>query len=152
MDLGFTTDPNMHRAPRSGPFRVRIEAGQLWVARARISRKVDSYANQSMFCELQTTNILESKSEVEMGKTIMLGRCWITQTETPPLRNKAQLNCVSLRSVLDYEVAWKAVKGRDERPLRDALDSSPSYDRIAPMSEIKLRRAATSALTFITFS
>jgi hypothetical protein len=30
MDLGFKSDPNMHRA-RSGPFRVRIEAGQLWV-------------------------------------------------------------------------------------------------------------------------
>ena len=28
---------------------------------------------------------------------------------------KLKLNCVSLRSSLDYEVAWRAVKGQDER-------------------------------------
>jgi len=35
-----------------------------------------------------------------------------------PLRttkDAAQLNCVSLRPPLDDEVAWRAVKGRDER-------------------------------------
>ena len=37
------------------------------------------------------------------------------QTQTHQIRNKAQLNCVSLRSSLDYEVAWRAVKGQDER-------------------------------------
>jgi hypothetical protein len=26
------------------------------------------------------------------------------------------MNCVSLRSSLDYVVAWRPVKGRDERP------------------------------------
>ena len=39
------------------------------------------------------------------------------QTEPLPLRNEAQLNCVSLRSQLDYEVAWRAVKAQDERSL-----------------------------------
>src|ERR1700723_2499886 len=32
-----------------------------------------------------------------------------------PLRNEAQLNCVSLRSQLDREVTCGAVKGQDER-------------------------------------
>jgi hypothetical protein len=39
------------------------------------------------------------------------------QTEPLPLRNEAQLNCVSLRSQLDYEVAWRVVKAQDERSL-----------------------------------
>ena len=39
-----------------------------------------------------------------------------TKPQTHLLRNEAQLNCVSLRSSLDYEVAWRPVKGQDERP------------------------------------
>jgi len=35
--------------------------------------------------------------------------------KTHQLRNEAQLNCVALRSSLDDEVAWRPVKGRDER-------------------------------------
>jgi hypothetical protein len=35
--------------------------------------------------------------------------------KTTPLRNEAQLNCVSLRSRLDCEVTYTAVKGQDER-------------------------------------
>jgi hypothetical protein len=38
-------------------------------------------------------------------------------TQTYPLRNEAQLNCVSLRPSLDYEIGWRAVKGPDERCL-----------------------------------
>jgi len=37
--------------------------------------------------------------------------------QTHQIRNEVQLNCVSLRSQLDYEVAWNAVKGQDERCL-----------------------------------
>src|SRR5213078_64746 len=51
------------------------------------------------------------------------------RAKTTPLRNEAQLNCVSLRSQLDCEVTYAAVKGQDERPLRGALDSSPSHHR-----------------------
>lgn len=39
------------------------------------------------------------------------------RAETTPLRNEAQLNCVSLRSQLDDEVTCGAVKGQDERPF-----------------------------------
>ena len=49
------------------------------------------------------------------------------RAETTPLWNEAQLNCVSLRSELDCEVAYGAVKGQDERPLRGALDSPISH-------------------------
>jgi len=37
------------------------------------------------------------------------------EPKTTPLRNEAQLNCVSLRSELDCEVTCGSVKGQDER-------------------------------------
>ena len=37
------------------------------------------------------------------------------QNPTPSTKDETQLNCVALRPPLDYEVAWRAVKGRDER-------------------------------------
>src|ERR1700758_3238891 len=51
------------------------------------------------------------------------------RAETIPLRNEAQLNCVSLRSQLDCEVIYGAVKGQDERPIRGALDSPVNHHR-----------------------
>jgi hypothetical protein len=74
------------------------------------------------------------------------------KAEPPQLRNEAQLNRVSLRSELDCEVTWGAVKGQDERPFGDALDSSPSHHRRFMQLGKELRTAATSALTFMTFS
>ena len=75
------------------------------------------------------------------------------QTQTHLLRNEAQLNRVSLRSALDYEVAWRAVKGQDERQKNGALDSSPRHSGgYRDVEGKKIRRAATSALTFMTFS
>jgi len=71
------------------------------------------------------------------------------KNQTHQLRNEAHLNCVSLRSPLDYEVAWIAVKGRDERPA-GALDSSPRHRELTECK--KTGEAATSALTFMTFS
>jgi hypothetical protein len=37
------------------------------------------------------------------------------QNPTPSTKDEAPLNCVALRPSLDYEVAWRAVKGQDER-------------------------------------
>src|SRR5713226_9795601 len=37
------------------------------------------------------------------------------RAKTTPLRNEAQLNCVSLRSQLDCEMTCGAVKGQEER-------------------------------------
>ena len=39
----------------------------------------------------------------------------LQKSGTPPLRNEASLNCVSLRSELDCEVRCEDVKGQDER-------------------------------------
>jgi hypothetical protein len=53
-------------------------------------------------------------------KSKEIGNLLLVQQKTKPqthqLWNEAQLNCVSLRSSLDYEVAWTPVKGQDERP------------------------------------
>jgi hypothetical protein len=63
-----------------------------------------------------------------------------------------KLNCVSLRSALDDEVAWRAVKGQDERQKKAPLTALHTTWELAATSEKKIRRAATSALTFMTFS
>ena len=76
-----------------------------------------------------------------------------TKPQTHQLRNEAQLNCVSLRSSLDYVVAWRPVKGRDERPKTAPLTALHATQRsIVDVGGKKIWRAATSALTFMTFS
>src|SRR6516165_2746862 len=49
------------------------------------------------------------------------------QNPNPSTKDEAQLNCVALRPPLDFEVAWRAVKGQDKRPKNGALDSSPRH-------------------------
>src|SRR6266566_492256 len=66
------------------------------------------------------------------------------RAKTTPPRNEAQLNCVSLRSQLDCEVTYGAVKGQDERPLRATLTAVNHHRTSMLTSENKLRRAATS--------
>ena len=56
------------------------------------------------------------------------------RAKTTPLRNEAQLNCVALRSQLDCEVTYGAIKGQDERPLRGALDSPVSHHRTSMLT------------------
>src|SRR5215813_8580138 len=75
-----------------------------------------------------------------------------TKPQTHQLWNEAQLNCVALRSSLDDEVAWRAVKGQDERPTTAPWTALHATREITVMSEKKIRKAATSALTFMTFS
>ena len=96
-------------------------------------------ANQFMFCGLQT-----------MGWAVY---ALVRKNKTHQLRNEAQLNCVALRPQLDYEVGWRAVKGQDERQKTAPLTALHPTREITAKSEKKiLRRAATSALTFVTFS
>src|SRR5438445_13854789 len=68
-----------------------------------------------------------------MGK--MMGLGWVPQSETRPLRNEAPLNCVGLRSSLDYEVAWRAVKGQDERQKTAPLTALHATWDLAATSE-----------------
>jgi hypothetical protein len=83
-------------------------------------------------------------SKVEESKT----QVWTPKNRL--LRDEAQLNCVSLRPLLDDEQEWGAVKGQDERCL-----SAPPLTlhpwRIRDGRK-KYEKADTSALTFLTFS
>ena len=74
----------------------------------------------------------------------------VTKNKTQPLllRNEAQLNCVALRPPLDYEVAWRPVKGRDERQKTAPLTALHATGRSIVDVGGKNMEAATSALTF----
>jgi hypothetical protein len=58
-------------------------------------------------------------------------------TQTYPLRDEAQLNCVSLRPSLDYENGWRAVKGQDERRL-----SATPLTALHPLEDFKIQDGA----------
>jgi hypothetical protein len=104
-----------------------------------------------MFCDRNKTMMMQNSRTVR--RSVDANEQGRERAKTTPLRNEAQLNCVSLRSQFNCEVTYGAGKGQDERPLRGALDSPVSHHR-TPMrtSENKLRRVATSALTFMAFS
>src|SRR5215469_10308204 len=54
-----------------------------------------------------------------------------TKPQTHQLWNEAQLNCVALRSSLDDEVAWRPVKGQDERQKTAPLTALHATGRSA---------------------
>ena len=119
----------------------------MWVAPARISAKTLTDANQSMFCGLRY-RILR-----RMGRDALACPRDKKQNPTPSTKNEAQLNCVALRPPLDYEVAWRPVKGQDERQKTAPLTALHATGRsVVDVGEKRIRRAATSALTFMTFS
>jgi hypothetical protein len=62
--------------------------------------------------------------------------------------NEAEQRTIPLRSRLECRVATIPVKGQDERPA-DALDSARRHFKNC---RVQTRTAATSALTFMTFS
>jgi hypothetical protein len=71
------------------------------------------------------------------------------KTQTLQRGNEAQLNCVALRSQLDYEVAWRAVKGQDERQKTAPLTALHATREVYRAMSAKTNgKAATSALTF----
>src|SRR5262250_1915725 len=96
------------------------------------------------------------RTPIQKSKEIGWGpvaRPTTTKPQTHQLWNEAQLNCVALRSSLDYEVAWRPVKGQDERPTTAPLTALHATGRsIVDVGEKQIWRAATSALTFMTFS
>jgi len=104
-------------------------------------------ANQFMFCGLQY-RILR-----RLGGAPLHALVTKNKTQTHQLMNEAQLNCVALRSSLDYEVAWKAVKGQAECPKKARLTALDATLAVAPTSEKKIiGEGRPSALTFTTFS
>jgi hypothetical protein len=119
----------------------------MWVAPARISAKTLTDANQFMFCGLPY-RILRRVG----GDTLACPRDK-KLNPNPSTKDEAQLNCVALRPPLDYEVARRTVKGRDERQKTAPLTVLHATGRsVVDVGEKRIRRAATSALTFMTFS
>ena len=72
-----------------------------------------------MFCERNKTMMMQNSRTVR--RRVDANEQARERAKTTPLRNEAQLNCVSLRSELDDEVTCGAVKGQDERQLRAPL-------------------------------
>jgi hypothetical protein len=64
------------------------------------------------------------------------------------IRNEAELKYVPLRSPIECRKVLNTVKGQNERPA-DALDT---VQHLCPNRLGQTRTAATSALTFLTFS
>src|ERR1700719_764178 len=146
MDLGIRSDPNLHRAlkrPLQSADRSMATVG--W-RRPEFSRSDLVRSGSRMFCDRNEKMMLENARTVR--RSVDANQQTRERAKTTPLRNEAQLNCVALRSQFHCEVTYGAVKGRDERPLRGALDSPVSHHRTSMLTaENKLRRAATSALT-----
>src|SRR5215472_11839795 len=104
MDLGFKSNPNMHRGPEvahSECDRSRANvggAGRFFWERLRDANQLYVLAG------------LQYRSLRRLGGSLLL----VQQQQNPkPINYGTQL--VSLRSSLDYEVAWRPVKGQDER-------------------------------------
>ena len=102
----------------------------MWVAPARISGKTLRDANQFMFCGLRYRILTVGGDELACARHKK-------QNPNPSTKDEAQLNCVALRPSLDYEVAWRAVKGRDERQKTAPLTASTPPDAASLTSEKK---------------
>jgi len=100
----------------------------------------------------ERTGMIEADSSQALRKTCNTK----LKTESAKERSPTELRCASFPPRLS--VTWGAVKGQDERPLfGGALDSSPRHHRrVMPIERWNgkqlIRKAATSALTFMTFS
>jgi hypothetical protein len=117
----------------------------MWVAPARIFWE-DFERRESIY--VLWTAIPNPKTS-GWGRTGMPSR----QNPNPSTKDEAQLNCVALRPPLDYEVARRTVKGRDERQKTAPLTALHATGRsVVDVGKKRIRRAATSALTFMTFS
>jgi hypothetical protein len=64
-----------------------------------------------MFCDRNEKMVMENARAVRRSVDAQEEAGERKRAETTPLRNEAQLNCVSLRSQLDCEVTYGAVKG-----------------------------------------
>jgi hypothetical protein len=98
MDLGLGSNPNMHRAQKR-PIRVRIEARQRWVASAKVSSR--TWFDPDSECSVTETKRWMVENAEAVRRSMLPTSGAREKAEPTPLRNEAQLNCVSLRSELD---------------------------------------------------
>ena len=99
--------------PLSGPFRVRIEAWQWWGGVGQSFQQDVVRSKSRTFGDRNGTMMMQNSRTVR--RSVDANEQARERAKTTPLRNEAQLNCVSLRSQLDCEVTCGAVKGQDER-------------------------------------
>jgi len=95
----------------------------MWVAPARISEKTLTDANQFMFRGLRY-RILR-----RVGRDALACPRNKDKIQPPQSKDEAQLNCVALRPPRDFEMAWRAVKGQDERQKTAPLTAFPATGR-----------------------
>jgi hypothetical protein len=140
----------MHRA-HSGLIRVRIEAPQPWVGLAKVSEKIYGEANQGMICASQT-----KKDRVEKwGRWIRRLKGNERLNAPKPKFSTKEPSSTELRFASFLArlcVACRVVKGQDERSLTVTPLRALYATRGAGDERKKIWRAATSALTFTTFS
>ena len=135
--------------PRSGPFRVRIEAWQRWGGVGQSFQQDLVRSKSRMFCDRNETMMMQNARTVRRSVDAQEEARERERAKTTPLRDEAQLNCVALRLQLDREVTYGAIKGQDERSLRGALDSPVSHHRTSMLtSENKLREGRHDGLDF----
>jgi hypothetical protein len=101
-----------------------------------------------MFCDQNKTMRMRNSRTVR--RSVDANEQARERAKTTPLRNEAQLNCVSLRSQLDDEVTGEAVKGQDERQLQAPLTAPPvttgsiQHGRELALSELNTRKTEKS--------
>ena len=93
------------------------------MASARVFQEDLVRSKSRMFCDRNKTMMMQNSRTVR--RSVDADEQARERAKTTPLRNEAQLNCVSLRSQLDCEVTGVAVKGQDERPFRAPLTATP---------------------------
>ena len=150
------SNPNLHRALKRPIQSADRSMAMVGWRRPEFSRRNLVRSGSMMFCDRNKTMMMMQNSRTVRRSVdaVDANEQARERAKTTPLRNEAQLNCVSLRSELDCEVTCGAVKGQDERrPSAAPLTVPASHHRTSMLpSEKKFRRAATSALTFMTFS
>ena len=163
-DLGLKSDPNMHRA-HGGPFRVRIEARQEWW-RQQISRKlVFERINAGVAPSSRDRQVRVMGREVYMAHETRKA-CGSKEVDLPlfrfPLRGQTgaggfpprRMHAARQQKALARSDAADSPHKRAAAPLWiPRSHSGPFRNRAARIVRRKeLRMAATSALTFMTFS
>src|SRR5258707_6829357 len=96
-----------------------------------------------MFCDRNETMMVQNFRTVR--RSVDANEQARERAKTTPLRNEAQLNCVSLRSQLDCEVTCGAVKGQDERrpsaaPLTAPQVTPEVYAALTNISKVSRER------------
>src|SRR5580704_12160729 len=82
--------------PLSGPFRVRIEAWQRWGGVGQSFQQDMVRSGSRMFCDRNEKMMMENARAVRRSVDAQEEARERKRAKTTPLRNEAQLNCVSL--------------------------------------------------------